>query len=320
MSGLLFFVVGAAVVGIVIVIKPVQAHPQGMVKGVITDADLDSNQRYKETHIKYFSPDELTFNLNTAQQLQPEINGAAGLLVDIDTGKVLFEKDSKTKRPIASLVKIMTAVVAIEHKPIDTKIYVSKRAGDIGENNMGINEGEVYTLEELLYGLFMHSGNDAAYAISEGVAGNSNRFVDWMNLKAQELGLNNTHFADPSGLDNSSYSTPEDIAKLTAYALKFEDLERIASTIEIVLGEKPKMHSTVYLYNQTNLLSTYPGVKGFKTGYTSKAGLCLVTNADYGGHRVVGVVLGSNDRKGDMIIMLDHGFEQLGVNIVHNLL
>lgn len=316
---ILFTPITLGLVLFIIHTQTAQAQPKYFVKGVVLEEEVDTVTKYNETKIKHFDSEvtwqpKLTDNIN----VQPEINGVAGILVDTSNDKVLFTKDADVQRPIASLVKVMTAVLALEHKNLNDKIYISDKASSIGENTMGISSGETYTLEELLLGLFMHSGNDAAYAIAEGIAGNSARFTEWMNFKAKELGLENTYFADPSGLNNKSYSTPEDLVKLTRYALKFNDLKRIGATLETTLTSES--HKDIYLYNQTNLLSTYPGVKGFKTGYTAPAGLCLITYAENNGVEVIGVVLNSNDRKGDMILMLDHGFNALGINIVHNLL
>lgn len=293
---------------------------EGMASGLVKPEDIDPMLMYNETLINFFDPEPGWFpkrENNTG--MQPEIAGEAAMLVDINSGDILYKKEAYKKMPIASLVKIMTAVVALEHKGIDERIYVTREAANIGENSMGIDRGEVYTLEELLYGLIMHSGNDAAYAIADGVAGNSDRFVAWMNLKAEELGLTDTHFADPSGLDDSTFSTAADMIKLTRYALKNPDFRKVAGTLEYEIYSDED-NKYLYLYNQTNLLSTYPGVAGVKTGYTEVAGLCLVTYAENEGKEVVGIVLNSIDRKGDMILMLDHGFDTLGVDIEHNLL
>lgn len=298
---------------------PVQAQPTHFVKGVVFDDEVDSKARYRETLIKYFDSEADWKAIEKVGTFsQPEIAGVAGMLVEIESGQILFEHEANEKRPIASLVKVMTAVVAIEHSHLDNKFYVSSKASNIGENSMGITAGETYSLEELLYGLFLHSGNDAAYAIAEGVAGNANRFTEWMNIKAKELGLEDTYFADPTGLNNDSYSTPADLVKLTRYALKYDELKEIGGTLEKELITEE--HKYIYLYNQTNLLSTYPGVKGLKTGYTDKAGLCLITYAENNGREVVGIVLNSINRKGDMILMLDHGFGSLGIPVEHNLL
>lgn len=293
---------------------------KGLVKGYIAEENLSSTQLYENTLIRYNKPEPDWYpEEKTGTSNQPEINGEAGLLVDINSGKILYEKNGTKKMPIASLAKVMTAVVAVEHASLDEKIYVSKKAANIGENTMGLSAAEVYTLEELLYGLFMHSGNDAAYAISEGVGGETKTFVRWMNIKAEELGMYDTYFADPSGLDDNSYSTPQDLVKLTRYALKYPELKEIGNTVEYDIPNNGA-HKYLHLYNQTNLLTTYPGVKGLKTGYTEKAGLCLITYAENEGKEVVGIVLNSGDRKGDMILMLDHGFGTLGVAIEHNLL
>ena len=250
---------------------------------------------------------------------QPDINGAAGMIVELNDGSILFQKDLDSRRPLASLIKIVTAVVALEHMQPDQEIIVSEYAATVGENSMGISEGEVYTLEELLYGLVLHSGNDAAYAIAEGVAGDVKTFVEWMNIKGKELGLKNSYFTDPSGLNDASYTSPRDLVYLTRYALKNPKFKQVAATLEKELPATSK-HKYLSLYNQTNLLSSYPGVAGVKTGYTEEAGLCLVTYAKNNGVEVVGVVLGSNDRKGDMILMLDYAYSVEGVTIEHHLL
>ena len=255
--------------------------------------------------------------LGTANE--PEISGQGAILVDVDSGKIVYEKNSTERMKIASLVKIMTAVVALEHKKISDEIIVSPKAATIGENVMGISISEVYTLEELLYGLILNSGNDAAYALAEGVAGDAGTFVKWMNMKSKELGLSDTYFVDPSGLSDDNYSTSVDLVKLARYAMQNEDFRRIAGTINIELPYSDK-HKYLYLENQTNLLSTYPGVAGIKTGYTEEAGYCLVTYAKNENIELIGAVLKSENRKFDMIWMLDHGFSVLGLFIYHPLL
>jgi D-alanyl-D-alanine carboxypeptidase (penicillin-binding protein 5/6) len=213
----------------------------------------------------------------------------------------------------------MTALVALEHGNLEQRVVISEKAASVGENAMGISAGESYSLKELLYGMLLNSGNDAATAIAEGTAGNEEMFVRWMNIKATEIGLTNTYFADPSGLNDASYSTAEDLVTLTHFALKHDEFRNAVKTVE---EEYPysDAHKYIYLSNQTNLLTTYPGVLGVKTGYTEEAGLCLVTYAVNEGRELIGVVLNSVDRKGDMIRMLDSSFSGLGVNVEHNLL
>ena len=291
-----------------------------IIKGVVNNTETSGREMYASTLLNHFDG-EPTWNPQTENNTysQPLIAGQAGMLVELNSGDILFSKNADERRPIASLVKIMTTVVALEHKNIDSKVFITLDAAHVGENSMGISSGETYTLEELLYGMILHSGNDAAYAIAEVVAGDSDRFVDWMNFKAEELGLQNTYFADPSGLDDGSYSTSADLVKLTRYAMKNPEFRKIVGTVEKEIFSTDE-HKYIYLYNQTNLLTTYPGVAGVKTGFTEEAGLSLVTYAANGGKEVVGVVLNSIDRKGDMILVLDHGFETLGINVGHGLL
>lgn len=290
-----------------------------VLRGYVNLSEISAQDRYFSTKLRHFESESSWLpSKNIDISSQPDINGKIGILVDIKTGTVLYEKNSKQQKEIASLVKIMTAVVALEHSDLNELIYVSQQAESIGENTMGVSSGETYTLKELLYGLVLYSGNDAAYAIAEGVGGDVPTFVEWMNIKADELGMLNTHFADPSGLDDSTYSSAVDLVKLTRYALQYPDFREVAATMETELISDT--HKYLPLYNQTNLLSTYPGVAGVKTGYTEVAGLCLVTYANNEGHEVVGIVLDSLDRKGDMILMLDYGFSLLGVTIEHNLL
>ncbi|GIW69850.1 MAG: hypothetical protein KatS3mg101_0597 [Patescibacteria group bacterium] len=247
------------------------------------------------------------------------IAGEAAIVVDAETGDVMYAKNADVKMPLASLVKIMTALVVIEHSSLSEYATISEGAANVGENSMGLSAGEAYTIEELLYGLMLNSGNDAAYALAENVGGTVDRFVEWMNRRVQELGLKDTKFYDPSGLDDRSYTTPRELAVLTEFAMRHEDFRKIVATVEKELPYSD-MHKYIYLENQTNLLTTYPGVIGVKTGYTEEAGLCLSTYAENGGRKLVGVVLDSIDRKGDMIIMLDYAFNKYGIKVEHHLL
>lgn len=247
------------------------------------------------------------------------IAGSAGVMVDADTGKILYGKEIDRRLPMASLVKIMTAVITLEHKSLSDYATVTAAADSVGENEMGVSEGEAYSIEELLYGLLLNSGNDAAYTLAENVAGSSGEFVEWMNRKAGELGLKDTRFFDPSGLDDRSYTTVSDLAVLTQYAMRHKEFREIVATVEKELPYSD-LHKYLYLVNQTNLLTTYPGVIGVKTGYTEEAGLSLSTYAVNSGKKLVGIVLNSIDRKGDMVIMLDYGFSQYGITVEHHLL
>ncbi len=275
------------------------------------------SQHYYNT-LTHKPSDETPFVLTTEESTadEPIISGKSAIVVEKDNGKILFDKNSNEKLKLASLAKIMTAVVVLEHKDLNEKTTVSEKASSIGENIMGISAGETYTLNELMYGLLLNSGNDAAYALAEDVTGDSDTFVSWMNLKAVDLGLNDTHFSDPSGLDDASYTTTRDLVVLTEYAMRFPEFREIVGTFSKELPYSDE-HKYLYLENQTNLLTTYPGDIGVKTGYTEEAGLCLVSYAVNGGKEMIGVVLDSQNRKGDMVLLLDHGFAAAGVKIAH---
>ncbi len=292
---------------------------QKYAKTVNTPTQVASSEdRYAATILK-LAQDRAVFKVeqpDPAGYSALQISGESGIMVDAQTGKVLFAKDSDKKMKLASLIKIMTALLTLEHKNLSDYATISEQSASVGENVMGISEGEVYTYEELLYGLILNSGNDAAYALAENVAGSEPEFVKWMNRRAAELGLTNTYFYDPSGLDDRSYTTVKDLAVLTQYALRYPEFKEIVKTVEKELPYSDN-HKYLYFYNQTNLLTTYPGVAGVKTGYTEEAGLCLVTYAQNDGKEVIGVVLNSIDRKGDMVLMLDYGYNSLGIQIDH---
>lgn len=269
----------------------------------------------KDTKIEYQKADTLNKDA-------PEINAKSAIVIDTDSHKILYAKNEEEKLPMASLTKVMTAIMAVEHMDTKKLITVSKNAATTGENTMGLLENEKFTLEELLYGLILNSANDSAVAIAEGVAGTEQEFVDFMNKKANLLGAKNTLFVDPNGLNKYNkvyYSTSLDLAKIAAYSLNYSLLKDIYQTLNKELPSS-NLHGQKILENQTNLLSTYPGVKGMKTGYTEDAGLCLISLAENDGKRIIVVILGSTDRRGDGILLLDFGFNQLGVKVEHNLL
>jgi D-alanyl-D-alanine carboxypeptidase (penicillin-binding protein 5/6) len=256
-------------------------------------------------NIKLWYPDEK--KISQLSQTPPIITGESAFSVDITTQKVLLEKNSRQRRPASSLIKIMTAIIALENASVDREITVSQKAATIGEDSMGLTAGERYSLRELLYGLLLVSGNDAAEAISEGVAGREDIFVSLMNAKAVSLNLNDTKFVNPSGLDGDGehYSTAYDLMIMTQYALrKFPLFREIVATKEYIIP-KTENHKQIYLGNETNLLRTYPGVMGVKTGYTPASGLCLITLLQNQGQEILAVVLDSADRRVDMKKILD---------------
>ena len=248
------------------------------------------------------------------------ISARSAILIDYDTGEVIYAKNPTQKLPAASTIKIMTALIALENAKLSDEFTVSEKAAHVGENSMGLTQGEKLTLEELLYGSMLVSGNDAAVAIAEGVSGSENAFVDAMNRAAGDMGLPDTKFVNASGLDDDGkvqYTTAFDLATIARFTWeKYPVFRKIVSAYNHTIDANQN-HKAFNLYNDTNLLTTYPGVKGIKPGFTWDAGWCLVTYAENGGKKLLAVILGSEDRRGEMIALLDYGFAKFGVKVDH---
>jgi D-alanyl-D-alanine carboxypeptidase len=252
---------------------------------------------------------KISANLQT-----PQITAKSALVFDTTTKEVLYSKNPTEKLPMASLTKIMTAIVALENKKQDDS-YVINQSDLVGEDSMGLDAGEKLSLDELLYGMMLHSGNDAAETLASNFPGGTVAFVKAMNNKVKTLGLSDTNFTNPTGLegDGKQYTTAYDLIVMTQYALtNFPLFDGVVSTFDYNISET-STHKEYDLENETNLLTSYPGVKGVKDGYTPEAGLCLVTYLDYDGHKIIGVVLGSSDRRGEMIELLDYSLKSLGI-------
>lgn len=252
----------------------------------------------------------------------PEITAEAAFFVEANTGRVLYSKNPKLKKPIASLTKIMTAIVALDHKKYTDSFFVSKKAEEVEPDEMMLIAGEKLTLEELLSGIFLVSANDAAEVLAEQVTGNRDEFIDEMNTKAKMLGMNDTLFINPTGLEEDDpldplklrdrYSTAFDVALMSRYLIaRWPDVVKISSSPHIFLP-RTENHQDYELYSGINLLTTYPGVLGLKTGFTPEAGLTLVTLAKRGEAEVIGVLLNCTSRRDDAQMMLDYSFKKLG--------
>lgn len=255
-------------------------------------------------------------NTNVSQQNAPSVSAEAALFVDTKTGQVLFSKNPNKKLPIASLVKVMTVLIALEHKKMDDKFSVSERAAETEPDKMLLIAGEKLTLEELLDGIFLISANDSAEVLSEGTVGSRTEFIRLMNDKTKQLGMKDTYFVNPTGLDedsNNSYSTVYDLAILTRYLIRNYPRVVDISRSEHIYLPQTGTHQDYDMYSGINLLTTYPGVVGFKTGYTPEAGLTLITLVRKDGHEVVGVLLGSGDRRDEAREILDYSFKKLSV-------
>lgn len=249
-----------------------------------------------------------------AKLAPPEITAKAAFFVDTKTGQVLYEKNANKKLPIASLVKVMTALVALENRSPEEKLLVSNNAANMEPDKMQLIAGERLTLKELLNGIFLVSANDAAEVLAETSTGSRDQFIELMNQKAKLLGMENTFYANPTGLDEdvgNSFSSAYDLSLLTRFTTrKFPILVSISKEPHIYIESTPD-HQDYDLYSGINLLTTYPGVVGFKTGFTPEAGLTLITLARKDNHEIVGVLLGSLDRRDEAKELLDYSFSQL---------
>jgi D-alanyl-D-alanine carboxypeptidase (penicillin-binding protein 5/6) len=258
-------------------------------------------------------------NRISANLQTPQITAKSALIFDTTTKTVLYSKDPQQKLPMASLTKIMTAIVSLENKKADDS-YIVSQEDLVGEDSMGLDVGEKLSQSDLLYGMMLHSGNDAAEVLANNFLGGRIAFIKAMNNKVQALGLSDTNFTNPTGLegDGKQYTTAYDLIVETEYALtNFPLFAQVVSTFDYNIPQTDT-HKAFYLENETNLLTSYPGVKGVKDGYTPEAGLCLVTYLDYSGHKIIGVILGSGDRRGEMIELLDYSLKSEGITPPHH--
>ncbi len=251
-----------------------------------------------------------------SDQSAPEVSAKAAYFVETKSGQVLYQKQSHERLPIASLTKIMTVIVTLEHKDYQDSLVVSSTAANMEPDHMMLIAGERLTVEELLDGIFLVSANDASEVFAEKVLGNRDQFITLMNQKAISLGMKDSLFINPSGLEEderTQYSTAYDVALMSRYAIKtFPHLLDISRQEHIYLPIT-NTHQDYDMYSGINLLTTYPGVVGFKTGFTPEAGLTLVTIANRGDKQVLGVLLGSENRREDAKQLLDYSFKKLNL-------
>ncbi|MDY3863965.1 MAG: serine hydrolase, partial [Eubacteriales bacterium] len=223
-------------------------------------------------------------------------------------GLVLSEKDADRRLPMASTTKIMTALTALANAAPETVIRTAPEAVGVEGSSVYLSAGEELTLEQLLYALLLQSANDAAAAIAVGVGGSIAEFADLMNAQAQRLGLTDTHFANPHGLDaDGHYTTARELAVITREALSHPLIRKIVGTRRATIpqGENPDAR---LLVNHNRLLRTYPDAIGVKTGFTKKSGRCLVSAAERNGVTLIAVTLNAPDDWRDHTAMLDYGF------------
>ena len=253
-----------------------------------------------------------TFNVVSAEQ-NPDVSAKGCVLIDSLTGEVVYEKNANRKLPMASTTKIMSAMLALEFcDNLDEEFVVDSEAIKVEGSSMGLQEGDTVTMRNLVYGMLLPSGNDAAQAAAVRISGSVEQFVQLMNDRAVELGLNSTHFVTPSGLDddtNDHYSTAYDMAMLTREALKINEFREICGqyTAKVKFGNPPYER---WLTNSNKLLNSCDGVIGVKTGFTDKAKRCLVSACERNGATLICVTLNDPNDWLDHTRLYDYGFNK----------
>lgn len=236
------------------------------------------------------------------------ISAKSAILIEASSGDAVFEKDADQRLPMASTTKIMTALVALSECDIDKTVNIPSEAVGTEGSSIYLAENEQLSMRDLLYAMLLESANDAAAAIAVDIAGGIDEFADLMNIKAHELGLSNTHFSNPHGLDDDDhYTSARDLAHLTAAALENRDFAEIVSTYKTTIQRSGEERLIV---NHNRLLRTYESAIGVKTGFTQKSGRCLVSAAERDGVRMIAVTLNAPDDWNDHRIMLDYGFSE----------
>lgn len=256
--------------------------------------------------IIFFSGTQIAFAQSSNSQI--DVSAKSAILINGDTGQIIYSKKEKEKLPMASTTKIMSALITLEQDDIDTYFTVDSDAIMVEGSSMGLSVDDKVTLRALATGMLLPSGNDAANAAAVAIAGSKEGFVEMMNNKAKEIGLEYTSFVTPSGLDaDEHYSTASDMAKLAKYALKNSDFAEICSkyTAQVEFGNPPFKRT---LTNHNKMLKYYEGSIGVKTGFTKKAGRCLVSAAERSGIKLIAVTLDAPNDWEDHTKMFDYGF------------
>lgn len=259
-----------------------------------------------------FSDDDIEDIIATSAPLDEEItiNSRIAIAYDRDSDKTIWGKDENKRTAMASTTKIMTAIIVVEKSNLDDVVSVSAKAAGTGGSRLGLKKDDKITIKDLLYGLMLRSGNDAAVALAEQIGGSVDGFAKLMNEKAIELNLQDTHFVTPHGLDDPDhYTTAYELAKIADYALENKVIAKIVATknYTININGYPKD-----LCNTNELLGNLDGVTGVKTGFTNNAGRCLVTSIERDGFNIITVVIQADtkkDRTKDSIKIIEHIYE-----------
>jgi serine-type D-Ala-D-Ala carboxypeptidase (penicillin-binding protein 5/6) len=254
------------------------------------------------------TPPRLVYGTPLLRGADVHVRAPAAILVDADTGRVLWSERPHQRMKIASLTKIMTATLALREVPWESTVTVARSVTRVPLVREGLRTGEQVKAWKLFYSLLLYSGNDDANQLAISSAGSVHAFLGQMNDEAQALGLHDTHYTSPSGIrDRGNYSTPWDLAALTRYAFRNPRFDQLVKTRRIQVPWSAPTNSKIYL-NNNFLLHAYPGANGVKTGYTTESGWCLVASATRHGKRLIAVVLDSPNLYGDAKRLLNLGF------------
>jgi len=258
--------------------------------------------------------------IKTASAIDIDIKAKSAILIEPTTGKVIYEKNADEQLKPASMTKIMSLILIMESisnnkLSLDDEVVVSKEASSMGGSQVYINEGEVYKVEELLKGVAIASANDAVVALGEKIAGSKENFVSMMNQKKEQLGLTNTNFVNPHGLDDENhYSSARDMSIMARELLKYPLILNYTKRYEDYF--KKKDGSSIWLVNTNKLVKFYEGMDGLKTGYTSTAGYCLTATAVKNNFRLISVIMGEDtieSRTEDTLKLLNYGFNTMKI-------
>ena len=248
--------------------------------------------------------------ITTAHAEEISTAAAACVIIDEASGRILLSHNAKTSLPMASTTKVMTALLALEYGQLDDPVTCSRTAFGVPGTSIYLAEGETLCLRDMLYGLMLASGNDAAVAIAEHIGGTTENFCRMMTQRAAELGCTGTVFLTPHGLPcEGHYTTAHDLALIAREAMQHPEFREIVGTTRATIPWQNRSYDRV-LNNKNKLLSTYEGATGIKTGYTKKAGRCLVFGAERNGMRIIGVVLNCWDWFDEAARLMDHAFDR----------
>ena len=265
----------------------------------------------------------LIFLIPNVNALDMEVSAKSAILIDQNTGTILYKKNENERLPMASMTKIMSLILIMEqinegNLSYDTKVEISSEASSMGGSQIFLQTGDVYKVGELLKSIAMASANDAVVALAEKTYGSKEEFINKMNEKAKKMGLKNTNFVNVHGLDEENhYSSAYDMAYMAKELLKYDEILKFTSVYEEYLQKSDG--SKIWLVNTNKLVRFYPGVDGLKTGYTQNAGYCLTATAKKNNLRLISVVMGEDSiekRSQDTVKLLNYGFNSYKVNLI----